>query len=460
MLNADDLVLRLREPTAKQSPKPAQVVDAGATWAALLREASLSSLLEQPPRRTALDQIASGDAFKAEAAPPAWKAVHTADPLANGVLRNLTVGSFRRVTQGKSFEFGDVNLIVGANGTGKTSLLEAIEALYCGRVRRDPDAPFRDIVGMLDNGQGKLEKVNASPAVAVLKARNNLWYGRADFQSNAISQGFSRFNFLDTDAAFRLSSDTNREDIKEDLGKLLVGPETSKLWDYLSRLCDDVKARLRNLSERLPDRIRAVELLDGEVKRLCDAPSEAKMLLAAYRDCLARLVPSWRAATGNGALDPRERERVDGLIRTTRLIQSAVSETPVTRENIERRVVRLREAVASVKALHERHEASMKRSAEGQARVNTNETQQAQLKQWLRLLEAGVPTIASGVREAEGRASRLRRLLRDLPGETLPPVPAEYAALGISDAQELARQKLGSVQEQERSADIALSHPD
>ena len=241
------------------------------------------------------------------------------------------------------------------------------------------------------------------------------------------------------------------------MAKLLVGPETSKLWDYLSKLSNEVKTRLRNLNERLPELSRAVELLTGEVKQLSEAPSEASTLLAAYRDGLSRLAPTWPATTGSGLLDAGEREKLEALVRITRLVQSAVSETPVTREKVERRVAQLREAVASVKSLHERYEASLKRGVEAQARVISKEAQQVELDQWLRLLEAGVPALASGVREAEGRVSRLRRLLRDQPGETDPPVPAEYAALGISDAQELAGQKLGSVQEQERDAELALS---
>lgn len=458
VLEADDLVLRLRESAAKASPGPAQVVDVDVTWAGLLRTASLGSLLDQPARKTVLQQIESGEAFKAETTPVTSKAIPKADPLANGFLRNLTIGSFRRVNLGKPFGFGDVNLIVGANGTGKTSLLEAIEALYCGRIRRDPDASFTDIIGSMDHGQGKLETVQATTTVSVLKARNTLWFGRADFQSYALSQGFSRFNFLDTDAAFRLSSDTRYEEIRDDLAKLLVGPETSKLWDYLSKLSEDVKVRLRNLNERLPDQSKAVELLTNEVNRLREAPSEANTLLNAYRDSLSRLAPIWPPATGGDTLDAEEREKLDVLVRTTRLIQSAVSETPVTREKVERRVARLREAVASVKALHERYEAIQKRRAEAQDRLKSKEIQQAQLEQWLRLLEAGVPALASGFREAEGRLSRLRRLLRDQPDETLPLVPADYAPLNISVAQELARQKLASVREQERGAEIALAH--
>jgi DNA repair protein SbcC/Rad50 len=457
VLEADDLVLHLRELPAKESPGTTRVVDVGETWAGILRTASLGSFLDQPARKTMLENIANGIAFKVEVTSAVSKVIPKADPLADGFLRSLTIGVFRRVNLGMPFEFGDVNLIMGANGTGKTSLLEAIEALYCGRVRRDPDARFSDIVGALENRQGQLEPVEATTTVSVLKARNTLWYGRADFQSNTISQGFSRFNFLDTDAAFRLSMDASYKDINDDLAKLLVGPETSRLWDYLSKLNDEVKMHMRNLNEHLPNQSVTVELLKNEVKRLSEAPSEANTLLAAYRDSLSRLAPAWPVATGSGLLDAGERERLEALVRTTSLVQSAVSETPVTREILESRVAQLREALASVKSLHERYEASLKRVAEAQARVKPKEAQQVELEQWLRLLEAGVPALASGVREAEERVSGLRRLLRDQPGETHPPLPAEYAALSIFDAQELAGQKLGSVQDQERGAELALS---
>lgn len=64
VLEADDLVLRLREPAASESPVPTQVVDVGATWAGLLGAASLSSFLNQPVRKAVLEQIERGDAKK------------------------------------------------------------------------------------------------------------------------------------------------------------------------------------------------------------------------------------------------------------------------------------------------------------------------------------------------------------------------------------------------------------
>src|SRR6185503_19766788 len=128
------------------------------------------------------------------------------DALQIGHLKVLSVGSFRPIHNGQSFKFSDVNLIFGVNGSGKTCLLEAIEACYCGRVRRDASAPISGFTGEVQLPDGSLTKLDGTTDVPTLKARNFALYGRPDPQSSAISQGFSRFNFLDTDAAFRLSS--------------------------------------------------------------------------------------------------------------------------------------------------------------------------------------------------------------------------------------------------------------
>ena len=127
-----------------------------------------------------------------------------------------------------------MNLIVGQNGSGKTSLLELIEALYCGRVRRDPAANFSGIRAEVRMPDNQLLEVKGTKATAIIKARNLAWYGRPDYQARMICKSFTQFNFLDTDAAFRLSSETNPEGIKEDLNSLLVGPETSRPFGTIS----------------------------------------------------------------------------------------------------------------------------------------------------------------------------------------------------------------------------------
>jgi len=456
VLAPNDLAARLGEPAANDAGGLPQPVDADAAWSQILAQGSLTSLLDQPVRRIAVQKIESGEAFTAPIRAAVARAAPTADPLAHGKLRTLSITAFRQLYQARTFEFGDVNLIFGANGAGKTSLLEAIEVLYCGRVRRDPDAGFQVISGAVDDGRGGQTPVRSPRDAAAQKVRNSAWYGRADFQGSAISQGFTRFNFLDTDAAFRLSSDTRQEDIKVDLGKLLVGPETSKLWEYLSKLYEELQVQQRNALDRIPEQTRSVQLLESEVARLRSTPSEAGTLLTVYQDGLARLAPEWRTTPAD-ALNDAERARLDGLLQATRRVQAAMPQAPITREAVENRVGRLRGSASRVAGLQAQVNASGATRAEALRLQKGFESQEAEVQGWQRLVQAGVPALMTRIRESTERIARLRRQLREWPGESIPDLASEYAALSVVQARDVADSQLGTAQEQERLAESALS---
>lgn len=457
VVNEEDLARRLGEGPEEASQGIARSADAGAVWSEFLRAASLSVLIEQRPRTTALELIANGEAFKAELTQSLPTIAAQKDTLANGFLRKITIGVFRRVINGKSFEFGDVNLIVGSNGTGKTSLLEAIEVLYCGRVRRDPSARFQQIVCEVEDEHGVRKTISATTNIATLKARNIVWYGRTDLQASAITQGFTRFNFLDTDAAFRLSSQDSNEQIKDDLARLLVGPETSKLWTYLSKLAEDINGRLKGLDERLPSERKNVELLSDEVRRLREAPSEANALLKAFRSSVIQLNPTWEEADPGAILAPIERTRIEDLSRALSQIIAVFTETPVSQSTIERRITRLKEVANSAKSIRLDHDAAVKRATDAANAANETRSQQAQLEKWAGLVEAGIPTLATKLRESEARVSELRSVLREQPADSEPDVAADFAQTPIEVALEMIQQKHLEAQEQEKAAASALS---
>ena len=454
VLVPDDLALRLGEPAANENSAAAPLVNVDQVWTSLLKEGSLALLLGQPPRRPTLDKIADGDAFAAVPARAAPRAVR--DPLGRGKLRSVSIQSFRPASDGFNFSFGDVNLIVGSNGTGKTSLLEAVEALYCGRVKRDSSALVSGVKGRFEDGDGTFSEISADASVAVLKSRNNKWYGRADFQATALSEAFTRFNFLDTDAAFRLSTAEKPEDIRDDLNKLLVGSETSGLWDYLSKLHEELKPRIKSLTERLPQQQQSMALLLAEVERLKSTPSEATSLLAAYRESLRQLAPAWTSSI-DGGLDEAERVKLEAVRQDVGRIQSAATETPLTTEAIEGRVRRMREALDTVKKLQGERDGFLKREAAELKAVKANEAQKALLERWVQLLDAGVPELVANLRLSNKRVAELRRVLRDWPGESLPPLTPDYVAVRVGEAQQIASERLVSAQEHENQAQAALS---
>lgn len=179
----------------------------------------------------------------------------------------LTLREFRKFPLQRSFRFGTVNLIFGPNGSGKTSLLEAIELFYCGRSKRNPDAKDSyNLVAELSNGRTESATNKRSPQS--FRKRNLDWYAQREVKTNNLCWSFAQFNFLDTDAAVSLANSSS--EIEKNLSILLVGPEASKVWRDIERVQEALKEKLRELrptEQDIQDELNALK------KRLKEAQS-------------------------------------------------------------------------------------------------------------------------------------------------------------------------------------------
>lgn len=455
VLDENDLKRRLGKKTVPSPRTSEGEADAGNTWAELLRTDSLATLMEQRPRTAALELIESGEAFKAEATRPSNATIVVRDALGNGFLRRLEIGQFRRAKKDRTFEFGDVNLIVGPNGTGKTSLLEAIEVLYCGRVRRDPDASFANILGVVEGTGGELVPFEATTATATLKARNMAWYGRTDVQAMAISQGFTRFNFLDTDAAFRLSSEQNKDQIQLDLAQLLVGPETSRLWTYLSKLKDDVGARLKSITEQLNATKLNVELLNEEVTRLKNVPSQSHSLLKAFRLSASKIKPKWDLPIEGSSLSPKERTPISEALNAIERALASATETPVSRRSVTRQLARARNLFNYAEQIKSDYEIALQEANSAFSQTSASVRNHLTVERWAKLVNAGVPNLQARLDSTERKVTLLRRTLRAHQADSLQAIPREYESIPLSDGLSISRQKYEQAKEQVEIATTA-----
>ena len=228
-------------PHIVSSSEDAQRENVLSTWIELLTEASLDrAILSDDNLPTRLRHIESetkkpGKTFT----PIKRKSIKSAQ-----FLSTLELSQYLPFPLKRCFDFGTVNLIFGANASGKTSLLEAIELFYCGRNKRNPDLrPQYRIDAVL--ADGKKESATSERSLSAFRERNLSWYGQAEVKTNNLYKSFAQFNFLDTDAAVSLSEST--EHIEEDLSKLLVGPDASKIWRDIERVGDEVHSKLNEL---------------------------------------------------------------------------------------------------------------------------------------------------------------------------------------------------------------------
>lgn len=301
-------------------------------WKDALFEAGLDKAIlsnDNLPTRLALIESSSGKSIIKHQIPQ--RVVQLGSP---SFIRSLQFKEFRRPLLGRSFDFGTVNLIFGPNGSGKTSLLEAIELFYCGRNKRNPHskAPYEIIAGL---SNGRTDKAKENRRFKLFRDRNMRWYRQPEVRTNNLYLTFAQFNFLDTDAAVGLALDKDSPArIQNDLSKLLVGSEASKTWDDMERVFEAVASRLREL---LPLKAQINRELSGVIQRFKESRSvvqESDSIKVRLQEMLGRL--RWRVSEDEK--EPLASKVVESLSELLVLAQQASAidwtDSPVTLDGL------------------------------------------------------------------------------------------------------------------------------
>lgn len=246
-------------------------------------------------------------------------------------MLSLYLKKFRHFPLQRSYTFGTVNLIFGANGSGKTSLLEAIELFYCGRNKRNPDTPpTYELAAMLADGQSKTATDRRRPQE--FRDNNLTWYGVSEVKTTKLYQSFAQFNFLDTDAAVSLTESTSR--IDDDLARLLVGPDASKTWRNIERVCEALSSKIhdiRPLKKQIEDELA---VLERQIKEAAGIQRESDLIRGRLEEMIQRV--GWRCSQGDK--EEFAGKLVEALSELASLTQQAMGldwmESPVSIEGL------------------------------------------------------------------------------------------------------------------------------
>jgi DNA repair exonuclease SbcCD ATPase subunit len=182
----------------------------------------------------------------------------------------------QNIISGK-YPLGTVNLLTGANGTGKTSFMEAIELCICGRTLRSDNSS--DEVANVDITTHFVDGTSLKPCLdnATYRSRDTTWYKTSYTKDNRLCYNFARYNYFDTDAAYRLAYDQDNADIDKAFSRLTLGEEVDfieKRMQYILELFQREEKRTQKTILELQDRLNEMQVEQSRLK----SPSSAEIV--------------------------------------------------------------------------------------------------------------------------------------------------------------------------------------
>lgn len=388
-----------------RAPEPprAMPVDLATTWSNTLEQHGLAFILDSDITvPDAVRRIVAGtkDGAARQVSPMSLLAAEQA--AASRFIKHLTINGFRPHPEEKEHPLGRVNLIVGSNGVGKTSLLEAIEFAYCGRNRRS--SPLLGRTSITLDLFGAQEKLASTADAARLRARHANWYAKTELKTVTIQDSFGKFNFLDTDAAVDLSVSASSEQIGTDVTRLVLGAAAENLADRLRRVLKQLQDELKDLRRNRTSNQQMKVAAQSRLEAIQAAPKLSDSL---FLELLAAL-------RGQGWHQPPDEKGQLEALRGS--LQEATSAIALVRhssinmlhsdpDGALRLLTNLKEEASKAEALDQRAKASRLAQANARREAQASAALSAATEALLPYARTGFPQL---VKQASERQNRVR----------------------------------------------------
>ncbi|MFZ2655671.1 MAG: hypothetical protein WAX69_12135, partial [Victivallales bacterium] len=236
---------------------------------------------------------------------------------------------------------------------------------------------------------GSKEIATHNRELQIFRDRNLAWYGQHEVRANNIYQSFAQFNFLDTDAAVRLADSTAQ--IEDDLSKLLVGPEASKVWRNIEKVTEEVAKKLNGLSPLVSTMKDELVFLDKRILETNATQRESDSINTRLEEMIQRL--GWRSAQNGNEISATK--LVESLSELQSLVQQATEivlvDSPITMAHLTKYCHDAK--IASKKATEDipKLEALQKQQKFLADRINATSEAQGLVKRVIVIFESGLP---------------------------------------------------------------------
>jgi len=227
-------------------------------WDRVLREEHLTGCLTEAYSSKKVENYLKGERFDADYVLDDDYSSLSKSAVPNiKWVKSLDTKGFRDFCfDDKIMEFGQINLFYGANGSGKTSVLEAIEYALTSEVRRVKDFKVKLPTDMSPKLMVYDREAGVHTFYPQFSKKNNkeierVWYGVPVGRTKSnLNENFNRFNAFDSEAAYKFihESDNSGESYASMFGNLMFGEtvvDHEKKWQRFKKAFNDRYTELR-----------------------------------------------------------------------------------------------------------------------------------------------------------------------------------------------------------------------
>lgn len=172
------------------------------------------------------------------------------------MINKLSLGdNFRNhcFESNSSVDFSKINVLYGANGSGKTSILEAIEYGITGEILREKLGGEKS--GDIWDGKIELsngDKYNGLPIPRDRKKRETIFYQNREKRIDKLNQAFHTYNYFSTEAVYSFSFNKGGQpEYENEFEKIVFGEEVKTYERNLIRHKEGFEKELIRFSKEL-----------------------------------------------------------------------------------------------------------------------------------------------------------------------------------------------------------------
>lgn len=272
-------------------------------WDRILKEVHLSGCLTEAYSSKKVENYLSGQRFDADYGQDDYSSITKSKIPCVKWIKSLDTSGFRDFCFDDAvMDFGQINLFYGANGSGKTSVLEAIEYSLTSEVRRVKDFKVKMPSGLYPRLKVYDHEAGIHSFYPDFSKRNTkeierIWYGVPVGRTKTnLNENFNRFNAFDSEAAYKFihESDNSEDSFSSMFGNLMFGESVvdhEKKWQRYKKAFDDRYSELRkelNEAKYYEDLYRSVVSNKNEVSKSTEVEEAIDDLDYQHKDKLPR----------------------------------------------------------------------------------------------------------------------------------------------------------------------------